>query len=84
MIYYMTRTFPSKSSPVVQFSMFHGKSGFVWRTLKIITDELNKAKIDHGIIGGIAVYEHGYRKTTDNCDILFNNDVSMKYFHLGL
>lgn len=82
LVHQVQRTFPSANSPIVQLSMFHNKTGPIWLTLKKITDDLKKNKIDHTVIGGIAVYQHGYERSTRDCDLLLTKAVNI--VHLSL
>ena len=63
------------SSPIVRLSMFHNKTGTVWLTLKNLTNEMKRENIDYAIIGGLAVYHHGYERTTTDCDFLLTKTV---------
>ncbi|CAF3856067.1 unnamed protein product [Rotaria magnacalcarata] len=62
-----------KSRSVFQdLSMFLNKDGPVWLTIKSLTNGLESHKVDYAIIGGLAVYAHGYERTTTGCDILLS------------
>jgi len=76
---YIKRNFPSNNSPLVRLSLFHDKRGPVWSTLKLITDKLKQDKIDYAVIGGLAVYEHGYERTTRDCNLLLTKAVNIMY-----
>lgn len=71
--------YPSKNSPFVKLSIFHDKRGPVWQALKILVEELDRNKIDYAIVGGLAVYNHGYERTTNNCDVLLSKKVGRNY-----
>lgn len=62
-------------SPLARLSMFHDKTGAVWLTLNRITEEMKKENIDYAIIGGLAVYHHGYERSTNDCDFLLTKSV---------
>lgn len=55
--------------------MFHNKTGTVWLTLKNLTNEMKRENIDYVIIGGLAVYHHGYERTTTDCNFLLTKTV---------
>jgi hypothetical protein len=42
----------------------------VHKTMRRIAQRLGKAKIPYAVVGGMAVYAHGYRRTTDVLDVL--------------
>jgi hypothetical protein len=48
---------------------FQGKDE-VHKTLRRLVRRLEKAEIVYAVIGGMAVYAHGYRRTTGDVDIL--------------
>jgi hypothetical protein len=54
-----------------ELSLFLNKDGPVWLTIKSLSNHLKDEKIDYAVIGGLAVYTHGYERTTIDCDILF-------------
>lgn len=70
-----TRNYPSMNERIVRLSLFHDKRGPLWIDLKIITDALQKEKIDYAIIGGLAVYKYGYERLTNDLDILLSKEV---------
>jgi hypothetical protein len=60
-----------------ELSLFLNKSGPVWMAIKSITRDLKHENIDYAVIGGLAVYAHGYRRTTHDCDILLAKSVNI-------
>lgn len=48
---------------------FQGKDP-VHQTMRRLVKRLEKAGIPHAVVGGMAVYAHGYKRTTDDVDIL--------------
>ena len=55
---------------VSQLSMFLNKSGPIWSTVRLFTDQMNDEKMNYAVIGWVAIYTHGYEETTNGCDIL--------------
>lgn len=52
---------------------FQGKDE-VHNTLRRLIKRLERAGIDYAVLGGLAVKAHGYRRTTDDVDILLTPD----------
>jgi hypothetical protein len=52
---------------------FEGKDP-VHQTMRRLVRRLERAGIPHAIVGGMAVYAHGYRRTTDDVDVLLTRD----------
>jgi hypothetical protein len=50
--------------------MFFQKKDPVYKTLRRTIKNLEKAKIPYAVMGGMAVNLHGYRRTTNDVDIL--------------
>jgi hypothetical protein len=46
------------------------KRGAVMETARLVSRVLREHKIRGGVIGGVAVVLHGYRRTTDDVDVL--------------
>lgn len=46
----------------------------VHKTMKRLAKRLEKAGIPYAIVGGMAVYAHQYRRTTDDLDVLLTRD----------
>ncbi|CAF5147146.1 unnamed protein product [Rotaria sp. Silwood1] len=67
----LTQNLKSRS-PFRDLSMFLNKDGPVWLTIKSLTNGLEDQKVNYAIIGGLAVYAHGYKRTTHDCDILLS------------
>jgi hypothetical protein len=51
--------------------------GAVLETARRVSKILRDAKIDGAIIGGIAVFLHGYRRTTADVDVFIDDDLSV-------
>ena len=60
-----------------EISMLLNKDGPVWLTIKSLTSQLKNENINYAVIGGLAVYQHGYERTTPDCDILLPKVVNM-------
>src|SRR5438552_2898933 len=50
--------------------MIFSKEGPVWGTLRRAHDALDAADVPHAVVGGLAVFLHGYRRMTTDVDIL--------------
>ncbi|CAF2147006.1 unnamed protein product [Rotaria magnacalcarata] len=71
----LPKTFTQKlksKSFIRDLSMFLNKDGPIWLTIKSLAHDLESHKVDYAIIGGLAVYAHGYERTTTDCDILLS------------
>jgi hypothetical protein len=86
----LAETMPSSTrnlKPISVFrelSLFLNKEGPVWLSIKSITKDLKHEKIDYAVIGGLAVYAHGYRRTTDDCDILLAKSVNIFFLQFKI
>ncbi len=75
----MTRNLkPISASVFRELSRFLNKDGPVQLSIRSITKDLKEEKIDYAVIGGLAVYAHGYEKTTHDCDILLLNQSELQ------
>src|SRR5438445_8287943 len=61
---------------------FQGKSE-VQYTLKKITQKLRELGIDYVVVGGMAMFQHGYRRFTDDVDLLVTRE-GLKEIHRKL
>jgi hypothetical protein len=68
---------PPASAPFGFFKeidmFFQGKDP-VHQTVRQLVKRLERANIPHAVVGGMAVYAHGYRRTTDDVDILLTKE----------
>lgn len=55
---------PISASVFHELSRFLNKDGPVQLSIKSITKDLKEKKIYYAVIGGLAVYAHGYERTT--------------------
>src|SRR5262245_58378944 len=53
--------------------LFEGR-GEVYKTLHRITARLNDLKIPYAVVGGLAVFNHGVRRFTEDVDILVTRE----------
>src|SRR5438270_416136 len=44
------------------------------KTMRRLANHLSKAKIPYAVVGGMAVYAQGYRRTSDDLDILLTRE----------
>src|SRR4051794_35985493 len=52
---------------------FEGK-GRVRETLRRVTARLNELNIPYAVVGALALFEHGYRRFTEDVDILVTRE----------
>src|SRR5665213_1511688 len=60
-------------------SYFEGK-GAVQSTLRRIAARLNDLGVPYAVVGGMALFQHGVRRFTEDVDILVTRD-SLKLIH---
>jgi hypothetical protein len=51
-------------------SEFFQHEGDIYETLRRLVDELDENGLDYALIGGLALVAHGYRRFTEDVDIL--------------
>ncbi len=51
-------------------SQFFRQEGDIYETLRRLVDELDENGLDYALIGGMALVAHGYRRFTEDVDIL--------------
>jgi len=61
---------------------FQGTSA-THKALKKITDRLNELGIDYAVVGGMAMFQHGYRRFTEDVDLLVTRE-GLKEVHRAL
>jgi hypothetical protein len=61
-------------------SRFFEEKSAVQESLRNITRRLNELAIPHAVVGGMALFHHGYRRFTDDVDLLVTSD-SLKLIH---
>src|SRR5438105_11606866 len=54
--------------------MFFQKRDPVHQTMRRIAKQLDKSKIPYAVVGGMAVFAQGYRRTTDDLDLLLTRE----------
>jgi hypothetical protein len=64
-------------------SQFFEGSGAVQQTLRKITRRLDDLKIPYAIVGGLALFSHGFRRFTEDVDILVTPE-SLREIHKNL
>jgi hypothetical protein len=60
--------------------MFFQGEGSVQRTLRKIAQRLAEIGVDYAVVGGMAMYAHGFRRYTEDVDILVTPD-GLKKIH---
>jgi hypothetical protein len=61
-------------------SMFFHGEGAVQKTLRKITERITELGVEYAIVGGMAMYVHGFRRYTEDVDILVTPD-GLKRIH---
>ncbi len=64
-------------------SMFFHGSGAVQEALRRITSRLNDLGIDYAVVGGMALFLHGFRRFTEDVDILVTRE-GLRQLHEAL
>ena len=64
-------------------SMHFEKESAVHKTLKSITKHLGELEIPYAVIGGMAMFFHGYRRFTEDVDLLVTTD-GLRAIHVHL
>ena len=64
-------------------SMFFQNEGEVQKSLRRITARLNALGIDYAVVGGMALFLHGFRRFTEDVDILVTSE-GLKKLHEAL
>ena len=65
---------------MTQGSLFFEDRGKVQESLQRITKRLNDLGIPYAVVGGMAMYLHGYRRYTEDVDILVTKDGAQKIY----
>ena len=78
-IVYMTQPYETSvrrggSAAIQEASQFFMQADPVYETLRDITARLRKIGIPYAVMGGMALVAHGYRRTTEDVDILVTQD----------
>jgi hypothetical protein len=55
---------------MMQGSLHFQERNDVWKSVRKITARLDDLAVPHALIGGIALFRHGYRRFTQNVDLL--------------
>ncbi len=77
---------PSVWESLREGSRFFMKEGAVYETLRALVKRLEAEHLDYAVIGAMALVAHGYRRFTEDVDILLNSE-SLELFRerlLGL
>src|SRR5687768_8160102 len=64
-------------------SLFFEDRGKVQESLRRVTQHLNDLGIPYAVAGGMALYRHGFRRFTEDVDILVTRD-GLKKIHEAL
>jgi hypothetical protein len=55
------------------------RQGDVYATLQRLARQLEEANLDYAVVGGMAVVEHGYRRATEDIDLLMRKETLNEY-----
>jgi hypothetical protein len=72
----MAREKRTKTGPasLLEASRFLMRQGDVYETVRRLARRLRDERIDYAVAGGLAVVEHGSRRTTEDVDVLLGPD----------
>lgn len=81
-------TYEARLSNELEWAMaesdaFFQESGKVHETLKRVTRRLTELGIPHAVVGGLALFKHGFRRFTEDVDLLVTAD-GLKRLHAEL
>ncbi|MEM9539032.1 MAG: nucleotidyltransferase family protein [Cyanobacteria bacterium P01_E01_bin.42] len=62
-----------------QINLFFMQQGNIYNTLNNLHKHLSEANITYAVIGGMALALHGYRRLTEDIDLLMNSDDLEKF-----
>ena len=71
---YETRLSQDRRWALSEASRFFQGEGGVQETLRAVTKRLNDLGVPYAVAGGIALFQHGYRRFTEDIDILVTRD----------
>jgi hypothetical protein len=77
---YEERLNRDKRWALMEGSMHFEKESAVFRTMREIAARLDRLGIPYAIVGGMALFQHGYRRFTEDVDILVTAD-GLKLLH---
>jgi hypothetical protein len=77
---YETRLNRDRRWALREGSMHFEKESAVFRTMQMITKRLDQLGIPYAVVGGMAMFLHGYRRFTEDVDILVS-PVGLKLLH---
>lgn len=60
----------TRSPRLLEASRFFMREGDVYDTLRRLARRLDEERMDYVVVGGMALVEHGYRRTTEDIDIV--------------
>src|SRR4051812_17344046 len=70
MIAYEERLNQDRRWARLEGSMHFERDSLVHKTLRRITKRLDELHVPYAVVGGMALFEHGYRRYTDDVDLL--------------
>jgi hypothetical protein len=77
---YETRLDRDRRWALLEGSMHFEKESAVFRTMQSIAKRLDQLGIPYAVVGGMAMFLHGYRRFTEDVDILVSPD-GLKLLH---
>ena len=64
-----------RAKPFRQLAMFFNRTAPIWSVVRSLTDGMRDEKINYAMVGGLALYAHGYHRMTTDIDILLAKSV---------
>ena len=59
--------------------LFFRGAGLMNQTLRQLAKDLKDRKIDYAVIGGVALNQHGYRRFTEDIDLLLTQEGLLRF-----
>ena len=64
-----------RAKPFRQLAMFFNRTAPIWSVVRSLTDGMGDEKINYAMVGGLALYAHGYHRMTIDIDIFLAKSV---------
>ena len=80
---YEARLTNEREWAMVESDAFFQEKGKVHETLRRVTQRLTELGIPHAVVGGLALFQHGFRRFTEDVDLLVTAD-GLKKIHAAL
>ncbi|MBC8112760.1 MAG: hypothetical protein H7062_00115, partial [Candidatus Saccharimonas sp.] len=80
---YEARLTNAREWAMAESDAFFQEKGKVHETLRRVTQRLTELGIPHAVVGGLALFQHGFRRFTEDVDLLVTAD-GLKTVHAEL